>query len=258
MNALLSSLAELSGLAAELRQAALLVFLRVGAAMALIPGFGETTVPLRVRLGVTLAFSAVILPAMAGPASAVKGPVLAAAGTEVAAGLALGIGLRLFVAALQIAGAVIAQATSLSQLSGGAAPEPQPAMTHLLVWAGLALAMAGGLHVRLAELFLMSYQFWPVGQLPSGSEIADWGLAQISAATELGVSLATPFVLASMLYNLALAVINKFMPGLMVSFIGAPALSLGALILLSLVSPVLLSLWQSAFEAFLATPLGGM
>jgi len=44
--------------------AAFVVFLRVGAAMALFPAFGERSVPERVRLARGLAFTLVILPAV--------------------------------------------------------------------------------------------------------------------------------------------------------------------------------------------------
>ena len=45
-----AGLAELLGMAETAAHAALMVFLRVGAAMALLPAFGEQTVPQRLRL----------------------------------------------------------------------------------------------------------------------------------------------------------------------------------------------------------------
>ena len=44
---------------------ATLAFLRVAAAMAVLPAFGEQSIPLRLRLGLALAFTALILPAVA-------------------------------------------------------------------------------------------------------------------------------------------------------------------------------------------------
>ena len=92
---------------------------------------------------------------------------------EIAVGIALGLSLRMFVLALQIAGAMIAQATSLSQLFGGAGPEPQPAISNLLVMAGLALAVTMGLHVHIAELLILSYQMLPAGAFPGARDMAD-------------------------------------------------------------------------------------
>ena len=252
MTDLLETMTRLSGLGEGLIWPAFLVFLRVGAAMALVPAFGEQSVPPRVRLVLALAFSAVVFPAVSAgiPQAGTVTPVF----VEIAAGLMLGIGLRLFIVALQIAGSIIAQSTSLSQLFGGAGPEPQPAMTNLLVVAGLALSVAAGLHIRIAETLILSYKVIPAGRLPASADFATWGLSQIVHAFSLGFSLAAPFTIAALLYNSAMGVINRAMPTLMVSFIGAPALTGGGLLLLALLTPVLLAVWQDSFLAFLARP----
>ena len=171
-------------------------------------------------------------------------------------GLALGIALRMFILALQIAAAIAAQATSLSQLFGGVGPEPQPAIANLLVMAGLAVAVASGLHVRVAELFILSYQIFPAGLVPGSSDLAQWGVAQVAHAFALGFALAAPFTIASLLYNIALGVINRAMPALMVSFIGAPALALGGVALMAIAAPLVLVVWQQSFQIFLSHPIG--
>lgn len=252
MTDLFEMLTRLSGLAEDLIWPAFLVFLRVGAAMALVPAFGEQSVPQRVRLVLALAFSAIVFPAVS--AGIPQTGTVTAIFVELAAGLMLGIGLRLFIIALQIAGSIIAQSTSLSQLFGGTGPEPQPAMTNLLVIAGLALSVAAGLHIRVAEALILSYKVIPAGRLPNSADFATWGLSQIVHAFSLGFSLAAPFTIAALLYNSAMGVINRAMPTLMVSFIGAPALTGGGLILLAFLTPVLLAVWQDSFLAFLAEP----
>jgi flagellar biosynthetic protein FliR len=79
-------------------------------------------------------------------------------------------------------------------------------------------------------------------------------LAQVSRAFALAFTLAAPFTIAALIYNLALGFINRAMPSLMVSFVGAPALSAGGLILLALMTPLLLPVWQAALETFLDAP----
>ena len=252
MTGILSSLAELSGIGQDVGWAFFLVFLRVGAALSLMPAFGEQSVPARVRLVVALSFTAIVTPAVA-PALT-PGPTAPAIAAEVVAGLLIGIGLRLMVIALQIAGTIAAQAASLTQVFGGLSAEPQPAMGNLFVMAGLALAVMAGLHVKAAELLILSYDLLPPGRLPGPSDIADWGLDRVARAFALGFSLSAPFVIASVLYNAALGVINKAMPQLMVSFVGAPALTLGGLVLLAMTTPLLLGVWTEALSDQLADP----
>lgn len=253
MTDIIAPLTALAGLGQEAMWAAFLVLMRVGATMAVLPAFGEQAVPQRVRLVLALAFTAVVGPAVGpGLENLPVGPTPVL--VEVLAGLAIGIALRLFILALQIAAAIIAQATSLAQMFGGMGPEPQPAVGHLLTMAGLALAVAAGLHVRAAELMILSYDVIPPGRLPAAADMTDWGLAQISRAFALGLTLAAPFVIAGTLYNLAMGVINRAMPMLMVSFLGAPALSLGGLALLAVAVPLALAIWSQALDGFFRDP----
>ena len=240
--------------------AGFVVFLRVAAMMALLPLFGEQAVPARVRLALALAFTLVVAPAVAPGLPAPGGParMLALVLGETAAGLALGFALRLLVLALQTAGAVAAQATSLAQIFGaGPGGEPSPAMGHLLVTGGLALAAILGLHVRAAQWMVEGYALIPAGAALDPGLLLEAGLAEIARAFALAVSLAAPFVAAALLYNVTLGVISRAMPQLMVTFIGAPALTLGGLALMLLAAPVLLEVWGAALDRALAAPFAG-
>lgn len=254
MNALLPAIAELIGLAQSTLEIGFLVFLRVGAMMALLPAFGEQAVPQRIKLVLALAFTAVTAPALGPDLAGLDVPLPKLMATETIAGLLLGIGLRLFVHTLQIAGAIAAQATTLSQFFGGAGPEPQPGFTNMLVVAGLAAAVAAGLHIRVAEMLILSYMPLPAGQWPGSADVSTWALAQVARAFSLGFALAAPFTIASVIYNVALGVINRAMPQLMMSMIGAPALTLGGLALLALSAPMALALWIQTVNAYAANP----
>lgn len=232
------------------------MFLRIGALAGLLPGFGEQAVPLRIKLAIAVAFTLIVTPAL-DPATLPTGFAGAAwlIVSEIVIGVILGIGLRLFVIALQIAGSIAAQSTSLAQILGNAVAEPVPAMGHILVMGGLALAMIMGLHVKIAEFVILSYQMMPLGALPAGMDVSQWGIDQVRRAFTLAFTLAAPFVLLSVLYNLALGVINKAMPQLMVAFVGAPLITAGGLFLLFMSAPLLLSVWLETFDRFLTNPL---
>lgn len=255
MNQMVADLSSLIGLAEGVAWAAALAFLRIGAVVALMPGLGDPAVPQRIKLALVVALTLVVAPLLTDrTAASGPEPGLLPLGGEILAGLLLGVGLRLFMLALQTAAAMIAQATTLSQLFAGTAPEPQPAIGNLLTVAGIALAMGIGLHVRAAELVLVSYDILPAGVHFSAVEAADWGLALIGRTFGLAFSLAAPFVIASLIYNLALGAINRAMPALMVSMVGAPALTLGGLALLAVATPILLAAWLDAFAAHLGQP----
>jgi flagellar biosynthetic protein FliR len=232
-----------------------IVFLRVGAMVSLMPAFGEKSVPIRIKLVVILAFVLVIAPVVGLTDTKPNLDELAwLVVTETLSGLMLGLGIRMFVLALQTAGSIAAQSTSLSQILGGAVAEPLPAMGYVLIIGGLALAVMTGLHIKAIELVILSYDLLPIGTLPDGSNISAWGLGQIRHAFELAFTLAAPFVILSLIYNLALGAINKAMPQLMVAFVGAPVITAGGLFILFLASPIMLDMWLNALNSFLAAP----
>lgn len=256
---MIEGLAELMDLTGAGLAALVLVFVRVGAVMALLPGFGEALIPARVRLGLTVAFTLVVAPLVAAPALAVDParPFYLLLLIEAGAGLLIGIALRLMVLALQLAGSIAAQSTALAQIFGaGATPDPMPAIGNLLMLAGVTLAVAGDLHVKAALAMARSYDVLPIGAALPAADIAAWGVARVAMAFALGFSLAAPFVIAAFAYNLALGAINRAMPQLMVAFIGAPAITAGAILLLLLASPLILTFWSERLDATLADPLG--
>lgn len=253
MTELFALILEYQGIAAEQAEAVALIFLRVGAVMATLPAFGEQSVPTRIKLVLTVMLTAAIAPAVLPGLEGVT--LIDGFAPEVLIGLLMGLVVRFFVLALMMAGTIAANAASLSQLFPSGA-EAQPAISKLLVMAGLALALQNDMHLRVVAFLILSYDLLPGGVWPDSGLVASWGIAQVGRSFSMAFMIAMPFVIASLLYNVALGVINRAMPQLMVSFVGAPALSLGGLVLLALVTPLMLSVWLQAFNAFLASPTG--
>lgn len=236
----------------------IVVFLRIGAALAVLPAFGERGVPMRVRIAIAIAFTLVVAPAMAPsilPQISDGALLLQFFFTETAAGLVLGLGIRMFIFVLQTAGEMAAQSASLAQIFAGSnTAEALPAFGNLFLFSGLALATLAGLHIKVAAAFILSYQIFPLGELVSAATLSEWGIHRVSRVFSFAFSLAAPFIIVSLVYNLALGVINRAMPQLMVAFVGAPAISGGGIIVLFLTLPTILAVWLASFDAFLADP----
>jgi len=254
---MIEELADLSNVSQTFLWQAFVVFLRVGAVASLLPAFAEQSVPARVKLGIALAFTAIVFPAAPqAPAGLTMPEMGGLIFAETLTGLFMGLMLRMFVVVLQVAGSVAAQSTSLAQIFGGAGVDPLPAMGHVLVVGGLALATIMGIHVQFARFMIESYAMVPMGDVIPKDILTPAGVAQVAFVFSLGFTLAAPFVIASLLYNVTLGVINKAMPQLMVAFVGAPAITAGGLIILMLAAPLMLSLWIDALGTFLMDPFG--
>ncbi len=238
---------------------AAVVFLRVSTMVSVLPAVGEMYVSTRVKLAVAIAFTLIVapaLPAMPTPASTMQYFGLAA--SEAVIGLALGVSIRFFIHTIQTAGSIAAQSTSLSQVLGGIGAEAMPAISAVLMIAATALAVMMGLHVRVAAFMIYSYDMFPVGQFPAAASLSDWGVHRVSQSFSLAFALAAPFLITAVIYNLALGVINRAMPQLMVAFVGAPLITFGGLFILMIAGPMILQIWRDALFTFVLDPGVGM
>jgi flagellar biosynthetic protein FliR len=254
---MIEGLAQAIELSAHALWGGFIVFLRVSAALMALPALGEQVISVRVRLAIAVMLTLVVAPG-ATPLFEMPlitfGTFIHALATETIAGLFLGVILRLFIFAIQTAGSIAAQSTSLSQLMGAQGMDPLPAVGHILTMSALALMVTTGFHVKAAGFLILSYEILPALQFPDAAAIADAGRARVGQSFALAFSLAAPFVILSVLYNLTLGVINKAMPQLMVAFVGAPVITFGSIALLLLCAPFILVVWLNAVETFLANP----
>ncbi len=257
---LFESLAQVLDVTQPMILGLVLVFARVSAMVSLLPGFGEQTIPVRIKLAIAVAFTTIIWPMIPLDPSIARVDMFAALPlimSETIVGLVIGLSVRLVLIGLQFAGSIASQSASLTQMMGaGATPDPMPAIGNILVMAGLVLALSLGLHVKAVHAVVLSYQTLPAGQVPSGADIATWGVAKASNVAVIAFTLAAPFVVASFAYNLMLGFINRAMPQLMVVFIGAPAIVAGSILMLMLATPAMLSAWHGHLDHALSQPFG--
>ena len=173
------------------------VFTRVGAVVGLLPGFGERAIPTRVRLVAAIAFTAIVWPVLTpglGAESATNSSTPFSLGrlilTEAAVGLMLGVAIRMLLWAMQFAGSIAAQSTSVLQIFGaGATPDPMPAIGNLLTIAAITIALVGDLHIKAALVMIGSYDVLPLGVFPVAGDLAEWGVARAASAFGLAFSI---------------------------------------------------------------------
>lgn len=257
----MNELAQLLGVTGDILFVSFLIFLRTAPVIMLFPGLGESYVPARFRLFIALLFTVFLTPALAPRFEALLGTSPALGWlvlSETTIGVIIGIGARLLLLALQTSGSIAAQATSLALILGNSGITPMPAIGHLLVIGGLALAMTLDLHVALAETLIVTYDLLPISQFPPASDVTTWGIRHVAGTFALAFSLAAPFLIVSTLYNVTLGVINRAMPQMMVVFVGAPVITGAGLVLLLLLAPTILSLWVRALGEFVSNPFGSI
>ena len=226
-------IAFLPGLAA----AFLLVFARIGTMLMLMPGLGEVSLPVRMRLTTALALTAVLLP-LHRDAYHVDlqafGPVLQMLGEEILIGLMLGTTARMAMSALQVAGSVIAQQLGLGFVTAIDPTEGQQGalLGNFLSMLAVTLIFATDLHYLTITALNDSYTLFAPGTIPLFGDVAALTMRTIAAAFRIGVQLSAPFLVFGLLFNLGLGVLSRLMPQMQVFFVGVPlSIVLGFLIL---------------------------
>lgn len=242
--------------------AAGLVFVRVAAVVMLLPGIGETAVPPRVRLGFALLLTFVLTPIVSGGLPGVPPTVGALGGQvigEALVGLMLGALLRLFLTSLAVAGEVISLQTTLSfaQISNPTQAQPTAALASFLTLLGLLLIFATDLHHLFIAAIARSYVLFAPGKaLPLG-DVATLAGETLAQSFSLGLQLAAPVVVFSLVLNVAMGLIGRVMPQFQVFFAAAPISVLGGLSIFALSLGVLGLVWLDRYEAFARRFAGG-
>ena len=206
----------------------LAVLARVGGLAATAPVIGDPGVALRPRLVFVLAVTAAV-GASRTPVPFAALPLIAA--VEFAVGLATGLTARAVMSRVAIAGQLMGLSLGLgfaAQYDPHAGESAGTLRTLCTTLAGLAFLAAGGL-----EAVVRSAAAGPADL----AQLAALGPAFVRHATAAfghGLALAAPIVLASLVGNLALAVMNRAAPAVNVFSIAlAAVLILGGTVLLA-------------------------
>jgi flagellar biosynthesis protein FliR len=210
-----------------------LVFCRVGAALMVLPAFGEPYVLSRARLGIALATAVLVGLPMSEhltlpPPAALDVMLLVMA--EAACGLLIGAIIRLVMLAVHFAGSLIAMQ---SGLAAAAFFDPQEATQgtltgNFLATLALVVIVVADAHLLILEALTASFAVIEIAALV---EIL---VSLGGRAIETGLRMAAPVVLLSLLFYLLLGVLNRLMPSFQVLFVAMPlqiALALGVVML---------------------------
>jgi flagellar biosynthesis protein FliR len=221
------------------------VVARLSFVVFLMPGIGEQVITARVRAFVLIGLALAITTSgqFTAPVTTDFVDLSGLIMTEIFIGFALGVTLRLTIWMLTIIGSVIAQSIGLSQFLGVAIEhEAQTITASLLSMAGAAVLLSANFHVEVIVSLMRLYNDIPLGALTliSGPMLTQ----SVFSAFSFALLLSWPFVAVSLIYNICLGFINKALPSLMVSMVGAPFMVGAGTMLLAISIGALLVAWK--------------
>src|SRR5215213_4328330 len=177
----------------------MLVFARIGAMVMLLPGFGETNIPARIKLSIALLLTLIILPlhrqAYQVDINSLT-PLLVLMLHEIVIGIVLGATARVTLSALQVAGAVIAQQMGLGFVTSVDPTQGQQGVLvgNFLTILGVTLLFATDSHHLVIAALNDSYTIFAPGETVSSGDVAALATRAFAAAFRLGLQLSGPFL----------------------------------------------------------------
>jgi len=228
-----------------------LTFVRVGGAILVLPGFSATMVPVQVRLLIAVAVSLALSPftmTVLPPPPDDTGGLFLLLGSELTVGIFVGALAQFLMAAVHFAGTVVSLSASLANaFVYDTVSESQGALvTSFLNLATLTLVFVTGVHILMLEALVQSYSLFVPG---AGLPVADMGdslAGVLGRSFVIGLRLASPFLVYSMVYQTALGITARLMPQLNVFFVALPVQIFLAFAMMVLAVPAIL-IWQMAY-----------
>jgi len=238
--------------------AAGLVFARIGAIIMLIPGIGEGFIPPRIRLAFALSLALMMFPLVGAVAPRIPvdaGGMALAVIKELLIGLMIGGILRMFMTSLASAGEIVSLQTTLSfsQTANPMQAQPSTTVGTFLGLIGVVLIFTTDLHHLFLAAIVRSYDLFPFTR---GVPLADAGQLAVQTmgrAFGLGLQLAAPVVVFSLIFNIATGLVGRVMPQFQVFFAATPLMLLMGLSVFALSLGVIGLVWVDRYRDLIGT-----
>lgn len=230
-----------------------LTFVRMGTAMMILPGIGDSFVSQRIRLHMALGVSFVLFPLIMPhlpnpiPGTTVLFVLII---MEFIIGLFFGTIARIFMTALDTAGMVISFSSSLSnaQLFNPSLAAQGSLVGAFLSVTGVMVVFASNLHHLLIMGLIESYALFPIGAVPDAGSMAELVAKAVSTSFAIGVKIGAPFLVITLLIYMGMGVLSRLMPQIQVFLLALPLQILLSLVTMSFVLSAGFLYWLRQFE----------
>lgn len=232
----------------------IMAFTRLGTAIMVMPGIGNTFVPGNVRLYFALGFAFIFFPVIQArlpaevPGTALMMTLLM---FEFVVGLFIGMVSRVLMSALDVAGLLISMQASLANaqlFNPGFASQGSIIGTFLTI-AGMTLLFTTDLHHLMILSLVESYDMFPVGKTVDLGSMSELLTNAVAGSFMVGVQMSAPWLVLVLLLYVGMGVMSKLMPQVQVFMIAVPVQIWLALVILALVFSTMMLVWLDQFSS---------
>lgn len=231
----------------------MIIFVRFGTAVMIMPGVGDSFVSGNIRLLFALALSFVLTPVMLPyvpvPIPAF-GTLIVLLVIEFITGLFIGTIARILMMAMDTAGMLISLASGISnaQVFNPSLAVQGSLFGAFLSVGGVTILFVTNLHHLLIHGLVESYELFPIGGIPDTGSMAELITRAVSASFLTGFQIAMPFVVISVVLYVGMGVLSRLMPQVQVFMIAIPLQILLALVMFSITLSAIMLFFITRFE----------
>lgn len=214
----------------------LFILLRVSIFFAMLPLYGNKTLPLQFKIGFIIAMALILTPVVEVKAAEKDIPMLVM--REVLFGIALGTAARLVFFAIDAAGQIMSSSMGLSMAT---VFNPEMGMStefaNLYGIIAMLIFLAMDAHHDLIYILAKSYELMPSG----GIEVKNLILKMISSGSKMfviAIKISAPVVIIMLVVNLLMGFMYKAAPQMNVFFVGYPVFLFVGFLVIMLGIPV--------------------
>lgn len=232
-------------------EAFLVLIARIGGLLAALPVLSGRVVPMKVKLGLVLALGALLAPSISLPTMPYDPGILAAGMmSEMVIGLAIGLAVRLFFAALEVAGELIGvqMGFGVVQLFDPATSYHTPLMAQYFTLLASLVFLSLNAHMLIVATILSSYEAIPAFGASLSGEVGDDVLRLSQQMFTIGLKLAAPVLVVILLINILLALLGRAVAQINVFVLSFPITIAGGLVVLGLAMPFTIGLLVREIE----------
>lgn len=229
----------------------LIIFLRLGSALMVMPGFMSSYINARIRLLIAITMTIVVIPFLSKdlpPAPMETGEILRLCLFEITYGIFLGLCMQVMFQALSLAGNYGGQAIGFSnaQIFDPSFQTQSLVIGTFLSITALTVVFITDLHHLMISAVIESYQAFPVGASLPVDDFAKFLAKTLNQSFIVGFKLGSPFIAFTIIFYTGMGLVSRLMPQLNIFFLSLPLQIYLGLGVLFLTTPIII-LWFTKY-----------
>lgn len=225
----------------------LMVFLRLGSAIMLMPGFMSSYISTNIRLSTALSLSLILMPAIIPHLPTQPhntSHFIYCIIQEITIGIFLGVVMQFIYSALNLAGSFAGQAIGFSnaQIFDPSTQNQSIVIEAFLSIIALTVIFTIDIHHLMISAIIDSYHLFPVNKpLPWGDFSKELSTL-LNSSFIMGFKLGSPFIAFTIIFYTGMGLVSRLMPQLNIFFLSLPLQIYLGLGLLFITTPIII-LW---------------